>query len=216
MPIPDSKSPSKAPKKSRPIGIRVVLSKGRHMNQSKIVARIFAILALMFVAIPGAAAQDAPPAQTTSGDDDLFSRITVAVPFLTHHFPHDEDFNDNNWGGYIFGQVIGQFYLAAGDFTNSYKRNTAFVGAAWLPLDLNFSRIDIDAGGMVGVDLNGGYKGYNTLDPAIGALIVKLNGHYTDDPDYQFVNRAGLLVTIIPGVGDNTSTAINLALTYRL
>jgi hypothetical protein len=199
-----------------------VLSEGRYVNQSKIVARIFAILALMFVAIPGAAAQDtqtsapAQDAQTTGGDDDFFSRITVAVPFFTRHFPHDEDFNDNNWGGYIFGQVTGQFYVTGGDFTNSYKKNTAFLGVAWLPLDLNVSRIDIDAGGMVGVDLNGGYKGYNTLDPAIGALIVKLNGHYTDDPNYQFVNRAGLLVTVIPGVGANTSTAVNLALTYRL
>jgi hypothetical protein len=199
-----------------------VLSEGRHVNPSRIAARIFTTLALIFVAIQAAAAQDtqtsapAPDAQTTSGDDDFFSRITVAVPVFTHHFPHDEDFDDNNWGGYIFGQVTGQFYLAAGDFTNSYKKNTAFVGAAWLPLDLNVSRIEIDAGGMVGVDLNGGYKGYDTLDPAIGALVVKLNGHYTDDPDYQFVNRAGFLVTVIPGVGANTSTAVNLALTYRL
>ena len=88
--------------------------------------------------------------------------------------------------------------------------------SAYLPLNLSFSRINIDAGGMLGVDLNGGYKGYNSLDPALGALIIKFSGNYFDAPDYQFLNRAGLLLTVIPGVSGGTSTAFDLALTYRL
>jgi hypothetical protein len=181
-------------------------------------ALLFTSIAVQSSTIQSAIAQEAQTAADTiaSDDDDILSRITVAAPFFTRHFPHDEDFNDHNWGGFVFGQVVDQFYLTAGDFTNSYKRNTAFLGAAWLPLDLSLSHVDIDAGGMLGVDLNGGYKGYDTLDPAIGALIVKVNGHYFDDPAYDMLNRLGLLVTIIPGLTNNSSTAFDLALTYRL
>jgi hypothetical protein len=176
--------------------------------------RAFGALGIILACIQGAAAQTAQP--DANDDGDFWSRITVATPFFTQHFPHDRDFNDKNWGGFVFGQITDQLYVAGGDFINSYKRNTAFVGVAYFPLNLTLSRIQIDAGGLIGVDLNGGYKGYNTLDPAVGTLNIKLSGKYFDDPDYAFFNRAGLLLTVIPGVTPNTSTAVNLALTYRL
>jgi opacity protein-like surface antigen len=175
--------------------------------------RMLAAVGLAAACTTGAAAQEAQPA---ASDDGFWSRITIAAPAFTRHYPHDSEFNDNNWGGFAFYAFTDQLYFAGGDFINSYKKNTAFVAVAYLPLNLSFSRLNIDAGGMLGVDLNGGYKGYNSLDPALGALIIKFSGNYFDAPDYQFLNRAGLLLTIIPGVTSGTSTAFNLALTYRL
>ena len=175
--------------------------------------RMLCAARLVAATATSATAQEAQPA---AGDNDFWSRITIAAPLFTRHYPHDSEFNDNNWGGFAFYAFTDQFYFAGGDFINSYKKNTAFIAVAYLPLNLSFSRINIDAGGMLGVDLNAGYKGYNSLDPALGALIIKLSGNYFDAPDYQFLNRAGLLLTIIPGVTSGTSTAFNLALTYRL
>lgn len=182
------------------------------MSRWKMSMRMLAASGLAVAYATGATAQEAQPA----ADDGFWSRITIAAPVFTRHYPHDSEFNDNNWGGFAFYAFTDQLYFAGGDFINSYKKNTAFIAVAYLPLNLSFSRINIDAGGMLGVDLNGGYKGYNSLDPALGALIIKFSGNYFDAPDYQFLNRAGLLLTVIPGVSGGTSTAFDLALTYRL
>jgi hypothetical protein len=55
-----------------------------------------------------------------------------------------------------------------------------------------------------------------SVDPLLGAATIKIGGHYFDDPDYQFLNRLGLLVTVIPAFAHESSTAFNLSLTVRL
>jgi hypothetical protein len=152
-------------------------------------------------------------AQAPASDGGFLSRFTVAVPFFTRHFPHSEEFDDHNWGGFVFLALDDRFSLVGGDFINSYDRNTALGGVSYLPIDIDLAPLRIDMGGIVGLDLNRGYRGYNNLDPALAAATIKISGK---DTNSAFLDRAGLLVTIIPGLAHNTSTALNLALMLRL
>ena len=156
-------------------------------------------------------------AQEARGSDETFmSHITVAAPFFTHHFPKDGDFNDHNWGGVIFYALGPDISLAAGDFSNSYRRNTAFAGVSFTPWNLDLSAVQLSPGALVGVDLSGGYRGFDPMDPLLAAATIKISTAPFFDPHFQFLNRVGLLVTIIPGLGSHRSTASNLALTIRL
>ena len=172
--------------------------------------RLFSLLALGFILLAAA------PAQAQETEDGFLSRITIAVPLFTRHTPHDELFNDSTWGAFVFFALDEDWSLTAGDYINSYDKNTAFAGVEWQPIHLHVSRLNIDLGGMLAADLNGGYAHYEPLNPLLGALNVKIGGHYFDDPGLAFFNRLGMLVTVLPGIGSGQSTAINLALTLQL
>ncbi len=153
---------------------------------------------------------------TGSAHDTFLSRVTMAAPVFSRHFPKDREFNDHNWGGVIFYALDNRFSLAGGDFLNSYRRNTAFAAVSITPWALNLDGAQISPGALVGIDLTNGYKGYNPVEPLLGAATIKIGTHYFSDPHFQFLNRIGLLVTVIPGWGNNRSTAANLALTIHL
>jgi len=160
-------------------------------------------------------AQALAQSDQSSGEDETISRITIELPLLTRHVPNDSQFNDHNWGGFIDFALNDHFSLVGGDFINSFKRNTAFAGVSWEPVSFKFSGAKIAFGGMLGFDLNGGYRGFNAVDPLLGALNIRLSA-----ADYRenkgFFHNFGLLATIIPPNPKAGSTAINLALTYHL
>lgn len=147
------------------------------------------------------------------GANGFLSRITVAAPFYTYHFPKDRMFNDHNWGGVMFFALDRHVALAGGDFLNSYRRNTAFAGISLTPWNLDLSGIALSPGGLIGVDLTHGYAHENPVEPLLGAATLKIGSAHLSD---RFFDRVGLLATIIPGFGSNRSTAANLALTLRL
>lgn len=159
-----------------------------------------------------ALAQTAPAPEA---DPSFWSRVTIEVPVYTHHFPHDRDFNDHNWGAFVDVALTRQWSVEAGDFDNSYRRNTAFVAVGYAPFNWDVSNLRIDVGGMLGLDLNGGYRGHNAINPVLGALVVKVRGNdFTGGS--AFLNRLGVAATIIPADPHGGSTAVNLALTWRL
>ena len=146
----------------------------------------------------------------------FLSRFTIEVPLFTRHTPHDEWFNDHNQGALVEFALGRHMYLSAGNFMNSYKRNTTFAGFSWLPINVEFSHLKIDMGGMIAADLNGGYKGFNDLHPLLGAFVIKLAGNRFEGTRFETLNRMGLGITIIPPNPKHGSTAINLSLRYRL
>ena len=146
----------------------------------------------------------------------FLSRLTIEVPLFTRHAPHDGWFNDHNEGALVEFALGRHFSLTAGNFMNSYNRNTTIAGVSWLPLNFEFSHLRIDVGGIVAADLNGGYKHVNAMHPFLGAFEIKLMGNRFDDTRFETLNRVGLGITIIPPSPKNGSTAINLALLYRL
>jgi hypothetical protein len=155
--------------------------------------------------------------EASSGSDGSFaSRLTLAIPFFSLHFPKDREFNDRNWGGVLFYAVDDQFSLAAGDFINSYRRNTAFAGVSLTPWALDLSGLQVRPGLLAGFDLNGGYRGHDPIAPLLGAGTISISGDYSDEARTNFLNRLGLLITVIPGFGGGRSNAVNLALTVRL
>ena len=103
--------------------------------------------------------------------------------------------------------------VVAGDYICSYNRNTIFAAFSWLPLNFEFSHVKIDAGGLIGVDLNGGYRHFNSMEPFLGAFVINLRGNNFEN---KFLNRLGVGITIIPPNPRAGSTAVNLALRYTL
>jgi len=182
------------------------------LSQFKLGSRVGAG-ALAFVAcISECNAQDA---QQSDFDASLLSRVTVEMPFYTRHLPTDKGFDDHNWGAFINVDIArssalgdGELSVVGGDFTNSYYKNTAFLGGS-VTWTATFTNLRIDAGPVLGIDLNRGYEGHNNLDPLLGAVQVRIGG--TDfGPEYGLLNHLGVAVTLIPG------TVINLALAVRL
>lgn len=185
---------------------------------SSVKSRLFRI-GIGVVALAGSlhgAAAFAGEMQSFPPDDSFLSRITVNVPFFTRHIPHNGRYNNDNWGGWLDVALDRQWSVVGGGFVNSYSRDTLFAGIGYMPINLEFSKIKIDAGGMIGLDLNGGYKGFNKVDPLLGAFSMKIGGADFSDPDYDFLNRLGLAITVIPPAGSHGSSAVNLALTFRL
>lgn len=156
----------------------------------------------------------ASEAESQDGYPSLLSRISIEVPLFTRHFPHDEWFNDHNWGASIEVALGYHMALVAGDFICSYNRNTLFSGFSWLPINFEFSHVKIDAGGLIGADLNGGYRGHNELEPFLGAFVIKVMGNNFEDKEFGILNRLGVGITIIPPNPRGGSTAVNLALRY--
>jgi hypothetical protein len=139
--------------------------------------------------------------------------VTLAVPVATRHTPNNRDFNNENWGLLADVALNERWSLVGGGFRNSYGRNTVLAGVAWQPLSARVGDARLRLGGMVGVDLNGGYRRFNSADPLIGAFNVRLTAA---EPDARPLSRLGLLLTIIPPAPENGSTAFNLAVTYKL
>jgi hypothetical protein len=155
-----------------------------------------------------------PAAAQAQTPDDFWSRVTVEVPAYTHHVPHDELFNDHNWGGFVDVALTERWSLVGGDFKNSYNRNTAFAAVSWEPLVAVAGPLRFAGGGMVGVDLNRGYRGFNSVEPLLGAFNLRVSAADLHDPNP--LKRFGLLFTVIPPAAKNGSTAVYVGVTYRL
>lgn len=165
-----------------------------------------AIIASLFAT--GAAAQD--------DTDSLFvPRLTIEAPLATRHVPHDEGFDDHNWGAFIDVDAVKHFGVIGGYFINSYRRETAFAGIAYTPFYIKLTHAEIDAFAAIAADLNGGYKWYNRLDPLLGAVSVRVTATNFDYTPLQLLNNLGVAVTFMPPVSCPV-TAINLSVTYTL
>ena len=167
---------------------------------------------ILVVAASSATAGEASMARSSAA----LSRITIGVPLLTHHFPRNNEYNNRNWGVMVDVAVVGQWSVVGGYFKNSYERETLFAGAGWYPLKFHIAGVRLDLGAIAGLDLSGGYKDYNRAYPLLGALSMKIRSGDVSNPDAAFLNRIGLAFTLLPAVSGRGSTAINLALTYRL
>lgn len=169
---------------------------------------IQAIAALSLVS--GAAAQVFPDA-----DDTAFPRITLEAPLVTRHVPHDKGYDDHNWGLWVDVEPIKHFSLLGGYFINSERRDTAFAGIAYTPFYFELPNAELDAFVAIAADLNGGYKGFNKLDPLLGAVSIRLIGRHFDGTPLEFLNNLGVAITAVPPV-NGPVTAINLAVTYTI
>jgi len=156
----------------------------------------------------------AASAQAGEQARDFWSRVTLEVPVFTRHTPHDSWFNDNNFGLLADVAVNEDWSLVGGGYKNSFNRNTAVAGVSWQPASVRVGKARVRVGVLAAIDLNGGYKGYNSVDPFIGAFNVRLMA--ADQDAGGALSRMGALITVIPAAEKEGSAAINLALTYRL
>jgi hypothetical protein len=163
-----------------------------------------AVLGSLFVA--SAAGAEAHPSDE---NESFLSRITIEVP-------HDNGFNDHNWGAFIDIALNRKWSVVMGDYINSYRRSTIFAGLSYMPIGLEFSKVRVSVGAMAAVDINGGYRHFNQVEPLLGALSIKVTGAHFEDPKFDVLNRLGIAVTIIPPKANGGSAPVNFALTYRL
>jgi hypothetical protein len=171
-----------------------------------------AVAAALWAVAAFAQAADQPPKGDFGGD--FWSRVTLEVPVATRHMPHDSWFNDNNWGLLADVALNEDWSLVGGGYKNSFDRNTAIAGVSWEPLSVRVGKARLRGGGLAAIDLNGGYRGFNNVDPFLAALNVRLIA--ADQDAGGVLSRAGMLLTVIPAAEKDGSTAVNLALTYRL
>jgi len=172
-------------------------------------AGIIAVLGFVYIFLP----LQALAGEATGDPLSLLSRITVDVPFFTRHVPHPELFNNHNWGAFVDVALSEDWSIATGDFINSYKRATIFAGLAWMPLRAELPHVQARAGVMFGLDVNGGYRPYNDVNPLLGAFSIRFTG---DGFENDTFNRLGIAIKVIPPAPDHGSTAINFALSYKL
>jgi hypothetical protein len=177
------------------------------------IARVMSATALGSLFVASAAGAEA---RLSDMDEPFLSRITIEVPVFTRHIPHDNGFNDHNWGAFVDIALNRKWSVVMGDYINSYKRSTIFAGMSYMPINLEFSKLRVAVGGMVAVDINGGYEHFNQVEPLLGALSIKVTGTHFEDTRFDVLNRVGIAVTIIPPKPHGGSTPVNFALTYRL
>lgn len=178
------------------------------MNSSKLIAGM--AVAAGVLTGSAACARDAPPDTYES----FWSRVTVTVPLFTQHVPSSRGYNDHNWGAWVNVAINRQWSVVGGDFLNSYNKNTAFAGVAWMPFNWDLSHARIDLGLMAGADLNGGYKHVSSVDPLLGALALTIRG--ANFSDGALLNRLGITFTVIPSAGRGGSVPLNLAVSFQL
>jgi hypothetical protein len=151
-------------------------------------------------------------AHAASGDDNFWSRVTLEAPLLTRHIPRDQGYNDHNWGGVIDISLDRQAWsVELGDIDNSFRKYTIFAAVAWVPTIWTGDHLRVSAGGIAGLDLNGGYRHHSSVDPLVGALALKFELKDLDG-SWAALNGLGVAFHAFPG----DPTALNLALTYRL
>jgi len=174
--------------------------------------RILACAALGAAALAGSSAHAAD-----TPFDYFWSRVTLEVPVFTRHIPHRDDLNNGDWGAYVDVSVTRQWSIVGGDFINSFHRNTAFAAVSWTPVRFDVGKIRIAPDAIVGLDLNGGYKGDSQVDPLLAAVQIKVGAADLDNPKYAFLERLGLALTFIPpSLQKGGAMPVNLAITYRL
>ena len=159
-------------------------------------------LAAGLLAPAAAAAQDVP--------DGFLSRVTLEFPLVTQHLAAGHSLDDHNWGLVVDVALSPRLSLVGGEFKNSYRKDTALLGARYSFFRFTPGSLALDFGAVAGADLNGGYRDHSAVDPLMAAASIKITGN--GFAQNQFLNRTGIVFTIIPG----EVTAINLALAVGL
>jgi hypothetical protein len=167
------------------------------------------ILVCAFAAIAALGGEARAEAALPDGSGESFgSRVTLVVPVYTRHFPGNGQFDDvaidRRWS------VIG------GAYVNSFHRSTAFAGVSFTPVSFDLGKVRISPGAMLGVDLNGGYRGHDPAEPLLGALELSVTGQGFEGTKYQRLGRTGLALVLMPGgFNQRGSVPVSLSLTYR-
>ncbi len=169
------------------------------------------VLALTALLCGSARAADAQ----TGGS--FWSRVTLVVPVYTHHFPDAGGFDDRNWGAFVDVALDGRWSVVAGDYVNSFHRNTAFAGVSFSPVSVDLGKVRLTPGVLAGVDLSGGYRGRNPVEPLLGAFELHLTGQGFEGAPDRILNRAGVALILFPGgMNHRGAIPVSLAVSYRL
>ncbi len=170
------------------------------------------VCALVLTALLGGRAC-AADRQTAEG---FWSRVTLVVPVYTHHFPDQGAFDDRNWGAFVDVALDGRWSVVGGDYVNSFHRNTAFAGVSFSPVSVDLGKIRLRPGLLAGIDLSGGYRGRNPVEPLLGAFELHLTGQGFEGAADRILDHAGLALILFPGgMNQRGAVPVSLAVTYR-
>lgn len=118
---------------------------------------------------------------------------------LSQHFESAERFNQNNFGFGIEYQLSSSKYLVLGEYYNSVRGTTRYLGGAWMPLVYQQFKLGMIAGAADGYPKmrNGGF-----FPVALPALAFE-------------TRYLGANLVLMPSVADKVSGCVALQLKYR-
>lgn len=118
---------------------------------------------------------------------------------MSQHFENASRFNQQNFGFGIEYQVDPRRYLVLGGYHNSVRKETRYVGGAWMPLAVGPVKLGVIAGVADGYPKmrNGGFF-------PIALPVVSVE-----------TKHVGANFVIMPSVADKVSGCVALQLKYR-
>lgn len=128
------------------------------------------------------------------------SEVWLNAGFLSHHFQTDKGLNNNNLGFGAEYRYSTTSSLTAGEFYNSDRQTSHYLGWYWQPLSYGALRL----GGVLG-----GFDGYPKMRNG-GWFLAAIP---TASIEYQSV---GMNIAIVPTYKDRLYGAISLQLKVKL
>src|SRR6185312_6326863 len=158
------------------------------------------MLVCAFAAIAVLGGEARADAVSPDGPGESFgSRVTLVIPVYTHHFPGNSQFDDHNWGGFVDVAIDQHWSVIGGAYVNSFRRHTAFAGVSFTPVSFDLGKVRVSPGAMLGLDLNGAYRGHDPAEPLLGALELNVTGSGLEGTKYRLLGRTGLALVLMPG-----------------
>lgn len=105
--------------------------------------------------------------------------------FITHHFQQDKNLNGNNPGWGLEYRYATTQSVTLGEFFNSDRQTTRYLGIGWQPLAVGPVRIGLFAGALNGYPKmeNGGW--FLAAIPLISTEYGRLGANFTIIPTYR-------------------------------
>ena len=126
--------------------------------------------------------------------------VWLTSGFVTHHFQQDKNLNGNNPGWGLEYRYATTQSVTLGEFFNSDRQTTRYLGIGWQPLAIGPVRIGLFAGAL------DGYPKMENGNWFLAAIPLISTEH----------GRLGANFTIIPTYRDRLYGGISLQLKFRL
>lgn len=153
----------------------------------------------LLAALSAAALLPILSATPAHAEDDHSGEWWINAGGISHHFNRSMDFNERNWGAGVEYVLSNDVSLVAGEYRNSVRTTTRYLGASYTPLSFGPARFGIVAGAADGYRMmrDGGF--FPIISP-----VINIEG-----------KRFGANLLVIPSVASNVRSALAIQFKIR-
>ncbi len=156
------------------------------------------LLLACFCLLPTVDGRAEPQPEATS--DTHEHAVWVNPGVYAHHFQHDKDLRDNNYGLGFEVTLSQSTAFAAGVYRNSHDFESHYFGLAWKPLQIGPAKF-----GLVGLAVDGYPRAHNGQWIPAALAVMSLEGE-----------RLGVNFFLAPNYGDKVHGAFIMQLKLRI